>query len=169
MGCGASRILELVVSYRVSINGEDTSHLHCTKNKCDSHGLNGYHTVYRTVAWTTGSTSILGWHCPFFDVGRRADRTHVFEPTGNGRVNVVWNSPVNLFQHLRQLQPCPGLGTIHPRLSRSVIGNDRNRHVAGACARRSSWPTLRTDDTRDTQRLALASPFHDTVLDAMLS
>lgn len=31
----------------------------------------------------------------------------MFEPTGNGRVNVVWNSPVNLFQRLRQPQPCP--------------------------------------------------------------
>lgn len=125
---------------------------------CGSHGLNGYHTVYRTIAWTTGSTSILGWHYPFFDVGRRAFRTHVFEPTGNGRVNVVWNSPVNLFQRLRQLQPCPGPGTIRLRLKRSAIGSNRNRHVAAACARRPSWPRRSADDTRDTKRLALASP-----------
>lgn len=77
----------------------------------------------------------LGWHYPFFDVGRRAFRTHVFEPTGNGRVNVVWNSPVNLFQRLRQLQPRPGQGTTRLRLKRSAIGNDRNRHVAAACAK----------------------------------
>lgn len=100
---------------------------------------NGFHTTHRTVAWTTGSTSILGWRCPFLDVGRRALRTQVFEPTGNGRVNVVWNSPVDLFQRLRQLQPCPRTGKIRLRLSRSAIGNDRNRHVAIACTKCTSW------------------------------
>lgn len=60
---------------------------------------------------------------------------HVFEPTGNGRVNAVWDSPVNLFQHIRHEQPCPGTSTIHLRLSRSVIWGDGNRHVAVGSAK----------------------------------
>lgn len=95
---------------------------------------------------------------------------HVFEPTGNGRVNAgVWNSPVNLFQRPRQEQPCPGTRTIHLRLSRSIIWGDGNRHVAVASARRTSWLSLTADDTHDKERLALVSSFHDTVLYSLLS